>query len=218
MTGYDLALYLVTDRELCGERGVAETVRLAVDGGATTVQLRDKTASLDEQLRGAEAIAEAVAGRAAFVVNDRLDVAVAARERGIPVDGVHLGQADEAVVAARSALGASAIVGLSASTEAHLAAALALPEGTVDYFGVGPIRSTRTKPDHDAPVGIDGFARFAAASPLPCVAIGDVKIGDAAVLRDAGAAGLAVVSALCAAPDPAAAARAFIEAWRRPSS
>lgn len=209
----DLSLYLVTDRELCGARGVAETVRRAVDGGVGIVQLRDKHADADEQLRQAEEIAAAIDGRAAFVVNDRLDVALAARDRGIPVDGVHLGQGDTAVLGAREALGPDAIIGLTANTEEHLAAVARLPRGTVDHLGVGVIRPTSTKPDHPPALGVDGFARLAAESPVPCVAIGGVRLEDAADLRAAGAAGLAVVSALCAAEDPERAAREFLAAW-----
>ena len=100
-----LDLYLVTDAALCGDRGVAETVRQAVQGGVTTVQLRDKHRTAAEQLRELELLAEAIDGRADLVINDRLDVAVAARERGLPVAGVHLGQGDDAVTRARAELG-----------------------------------------------------------------------------------------------------------------
>jgi len=208
-----LGLYLVTDRARCGARGVPETVRRAVDGGAAVVQLRDKDAGPDAQLRQLEALAAAIDGRARLVVNDRLDVALAARDRGLPVDGVHLGQDDADVLAAREALGPGALVGLTAHTPAHLAAVARLPEGTVDYLGIGVIRPTATKADHPRPLGVDGFAALAAGTPVPCVAIGGITPGDAAPLRRAGAAGIAVVSAICAAEDPEAAARAFTRAW-----
>lgn len=210
-----LGLYVVTDRDLCGARGVVETVRRAVDGGAQTVQLRDKHASLEAQLREAEQLAAVIDGRALLIVNDRLDVALAARERGIPVDGVHLGQGDEQAVAARRALGAGAIVGLTANTGEHLAALERMPAGTVDYLGVGVIRPTATKPDHPPALGIEGFAALAAATRIPCVAIGGIALADVAPLKRAGAAGVAVISAICAAADPEAAARAFARAWER---
>lgn len=206
-------IYLVTDRELCGERGVTETVRLAVAGGVGMVQLRDKQASERELLTQLEELAQVIAGRATLVINDRLDVAVAARERGIAVDGVHLGQGDAAVAAARDALGPGAFIGLTANTAAHLVALAALPPGTVDQLGVGVIRPTSTKPDHPPALGIAGFARIAQLAPVPCVAIGGVVRADAHALRGAGAAGLAVVSALCAAPDPERAARELCAAW-----
>jgi len=209
----DLSLYLVTDADLCGDRGVVDTVRRAVDGGVRIVQLRDKEATDAETVDQLLALSRAIDGRALLVVNDRLDAAVAARARGARVDGVHLGQGDASVLRAREALGPDALIGLTANSSAHLEAVRALPAGTVDYLGVGVIRPTATKPDHPEPLGVDGFAEFAARSPLPCVAIGGVGIDDTAALRRAGAAGLAVVSALCAADDPAATAGDFRRRW-----
>lgn len=209
----DLSLYLVTDPSLCGARGVVETVREAVAGGVRIVQLRDKEATDEETVVQLVALSAAIDGRALLVVNDRLDAALEARRRGARVDGVHLGQTDASVLRARELLGPETLIGLTANTSAHLAEVAALPPGTVDYLGVGVIRPTRTKPDHPAPLGIDGFAAFVARSPLPCVAIGGVDLDDAAPLREAGAAGIAVVSALCAADDPRAAAAAFRRRW-----
>lgn len=209
----DLSLYLVTDADLCGDRGVVDTVRRAVDGGVRIVQLRDKEATDAETVDQLLALSRAIGGRALLVVNDRLDAAVAARARGARVDGVHLGQGDASVLRAREALGPDALIGLTANSSAHLEAVRALPAGTVDYLGVGVIRPTATKPDHPEPLGVDGFAEFAARSPLPCVAIGGVGIDDTEALRRAGAAGLAVVSALCAADDPAATAGDFRRRW-----
>jgi len=208
----DLSLYLVTDRALCGPRGVAAVVADAVAGGVTAVQVRDKHASDADLLHQLEHLAAAIAGRAALIVNDRLDVAVEARARGIRVDGVHLGQSDTAATAARAALGPSAIVGLTANTADQLAAVARMPHGTVDYVGVGVIRPTTTKPDHPPALGVDGFAALAAASPVPCVAIGGIRETDARALRAAGAAGIAVVSAVCAADDPRRAAESFVRA------
>ncbi|WP_292762789.1 bifunctional hydroxymethylpyrimidine kinase/phosphomethylpyrimidine kinase, partial [Microbacterium sp. UBA3486] len=209
----DLSLYLVTDAALCGDRGVVETVRRAVDGGVRIVQLRDKDATDAETVDQLIALSRVIDGRALLVVNDRLDAVVAARERGARVDGVHLGQGDASVLRAREALGPDALVGLTANTRAHLDAVDALPAGTVDYLGVGVIRPTATKPDHPAPLGVDGFRDLVAASSLPCVAIGGVGIDDTEPLRDAGAAGLAVVSVLCAADDPEATAAEFRRRW-----
>ncbi|MGO4489473.1 bifunctional hydroxymethylpyrimidine kinase/phosphomethylpyrimidine kinase [Microbacterium sp. 2RAF4] len=210
----DLSLYLVTDAALCGDRGVVETVRRAVDGGVRIVQLRDKEATDEETVEQLVALSQAIDGRALLVVNDRLDAVLAAREGGARVDGVHLGQGDASVLRAREALGPDALIGLTANTAAHLDAVRALPAGTVDYLGVGVIRPTLTKPDHPTPLGVEGFRDFARRSPLPCVAIGGVHIDDTEALRDAGAAGVAVVSALCAADDPAAAATRFLRRWR----
>ncbi|MFJ2370452.1 bifunctional hydroxymethylpyrimidine kinase/phosphomethylpyrimidine kinase [Microbacterium sp. NPDC087665] len=213
----DLSLYLVTDTALCGDRGVVETVRQAVDGGVRIVQLRDKTASDAEIVDQLVALSHVIDGRALLVVNDRLDAALAARGCGARVDGVHLGQGDASVLRARAELGSDAVIGLTANTAEHLAAVLALPAGTVDYLGVGVIRPTSTKPDHPQTLGVDGFRAFAAASPLPCVAIGGVGVDDVDDLRAAGAAGIAVVSALCAAEEPRSAAEDFLRRWRRGS-
>ncbi len=209
----DLSLYLVTDATLCGDRGVVETVRRAVDGGVRIVQLRDKDASDAETVDQLLALSQAIDGRALLVVNDRLDAAVAARERGARVDGVHLGQGDASVLRAREVLGPEALIGLTANSPAHLDAVEALPSGTVDYLGVGVIRPTTTKQDHPAPLGVEGFRGLVSRSALPCVAIGGVGMDDTEALREAGAAGLAVVSALCAADDPATTARQFRRRW-----
>ncbi|WKK71651.1 thiamine phosphate synthase [Rathayibacter oskolensis] len=215
MSALDLSLYLVTDTRQCGERGVPAVVARAVSGGVRTVQIRDHDASAAELVSLVVAVASVLDERTTLVVDDRVDVVLAARLAGALVHGVHVGQSDLPATAARAILGADAVVGLTADTPEHLEAAHALPPGTVDYLGVGVIRPTATKADHPAPLGLDGFARFAAASPYPCVAIGGVALGDAAPLRQRGAAGLAVVSAICTADDPAAAARAFREEWDR---
>ncbi|MCM3657946.1 bifunctional hydroxymethylpyrimidine kinase/phosphomethylpyrimidine kinase [Agromyces mediolanus] len=216
----DLSLSLVTDAALCGERGVVATVEAAVAGGATIVQLRDKHAGDEEFLVLLGRLAAVIDGRVPLIVNDRLELALRARADGIRVDGVHLGQGDASVLRARAELGPDAIVGLTANTPAHLDAVAALPAGTVDYLGVGVLRPTSTKPDHPPALGLAGFAglqaaaRDASGAPVPCVAIGGVRMEDAAPLRAVGAAGVAIVSAICAAPDPRRAAAEFAAAWR----
>ncbi|AXL12610.1 bifunctional hydroxymethylpyrimidine kinase/phosphomethylpyrimidine kinase [Microbacterium foliorum] len=210
----DLSLYLVTDPDLCGDRGVVGTVRRAVDGGVRIVQLRDKTATDAETTAQLVELSRVIDGRALLLVNDRLDSALAARERGARVDGVHLGQGDASVLRAREVLGAEAVIGLTANSPEHLEAVRALPPGTVDYLGVGVIRPTATKADHPPALGVEGFRAVVETTALPCVAIGGVGIDDTERLRSAGAAGLAVVSALCAAADPAETAEAFVRRWR----
>ncbi|MGK9147626.1 thiamine phosphate synthase [Plantibacter flavus] len=213
-----LATYLVTDAAASGDRGVLDVVRRAVDGGATAVQVREKHASARELFELTVRAADVVAGRALLLVDDRVDVFLAARSAGAVVHGVHVGQSDLPVDAVRRIVGEAAVVGLTANTAAHLDAVAALPAGTVDYLGVGVIRPTLTKPDHPAPLGIRGFAAIAGSTELPCVAIGGVALADTAALHAAGAAGLAVVSAICGAEDPAVAARAFGDAWAEASA
>lgn len=210
----DLGIYLVTDPLLVGERGVEQTVAAAVDAGVAAVQLRDKEADDDALLRQAERLAEIIAGRALFLVNDRLDVVLRARRAGLPVDGVHLGQDDTPVDKARAALGPEAVIGWSADRPEHLDQLRRLPEGTVDYLGVGAVHPTQTKADHPEAVGIEGFGRFARQAGLPCVAIGGITQDDVPELKTVGASGAAVVSAICAAADPYSAASDLVSAWR----
>lgn len=208
-------IYLVTDTAQCGARGVTETVRAAVAGGIRTVQIREKHAPAADFYALVLAVADAVGDQALLLVDDRVDIYLAARAAGAAVHGVHVGQSDLPAAAVRQLVGPDAVVGLTANTAGHLAALRTLPADTVDYLGAGVIRPTNTKPDHPAPLGIGGFRAFTAASPLPCVAIGGIHAADVAPLRAAGASGVAVVSAVCAATDPHRAAGELVAAWNR---
>jgi len=201
---FDLAVYLITDPVLCGIRGVRATVREAIAGGASMVQLRDphaKSRALVDEARGLAAIARSAG--VPFIVNDRVDVALA-----VGADGVHVGQSDMSPGDARRLIGPDRILGLSITSEDDL-------EGSdltgVDYLGVGPIYPTPTKFDAAPAMAIGGLRAIAARTRLPIVAIGGLHAGNAAEAVEAGAAGVAVVSAICAAPDPAAAARELRE-------
>jgi thiamine-phosphate pyrophosphorylase len=201
--GLDLRLYLVTDTGLCGARGVPATVTAAVRGGVTAVQVRDPEASTRALCGLARAVADVLAGTGVpLLVNDRADVA-----RAVGAHGVHLGQQDLDPGAARDLLGQDAVVGLSVSGPADVTAAHRLPAGTVDYLGVGPVHRTATKPDAAPALGLAGTAEVAAGTTLPCVAIGGIHPRNVAEVRRTGVAGVAVVSAICAADDPARAAR-----------
>jgi thiamine-phosphate pyrophosphorylase len=206
-------IYLVTDTGLCGGRGVVETVRAAVAAGVRTVQVRDKGSSAAELYELVRGVADAVGADATVLVNDRVDVYLAARAGGAAVQGVHLGQGDLPVEQARRLVGPTAIIGLTANSDEHLRRLGELPANTVDYLGVGVIHPTSTKPDHPPAFGVDGFTAFAARSPLPCVAIGGVSLADIAPLRRAGAVAAAVVSAVCSAADAHASALSLVTAW-----
>lgn len=201
-----LDVYLVVDPDLCGPRGVPATVRRALAGGVSAVQVRAPGATTRELCALTAAVRAAVgASGVPVLVDDRADVAVATG-----ADGVHVGQSDLDPRAARRVLGADALVGLSVSTTAQVEEALALPVGTVDYLGVGPVHATPTKPEAASPLGYVRTASLvarAAGGPLPCVAIGGVGPTTVTAVRATGVAGVAVVSAVCAAADPAAAAR-----------
>ena len=198
----DLSLYLVTDPAMTAARGLVETVRAAAAGGITMVQLRDKAAGDAERVALARSRVGALSGTPIpGIVNDRADIAAAAGAHG-----VHLGQEDGDPSRARALLGPGAIIGQSAGDLAELAR---VDPGLVDYVGIGPFASTATKGDAGAPLGAAGFARLRAATPLPAVAIGGLGPANAAQAVAAGADGVAVVSAICAAEDPEAAARAL---------
>lgn len=198
----DLSLYLITDPHLCADKGLVETVMAAVRGGVTIVQLRDKHASDGEMIDQARRLKAALAGTGVpLIINDRLEIALAAG-----ADGLHLGQDDGDVEAARRALGSDAILGLSVQTHEQLAR---LDPGRLDYLGLGPVFATPSKHDHATPLGFEGLARLVAKSPLPSVAIGGLKVEHAAAVRAAGAQGAAVISAICGQPDPESAARLF---------
>ncbi|MBB2792845.1 UNVERIFIED_ORG: thiamine-phosphate pyrophosphorylase [Rhizobium pisi] len=200
MKAFDLSLYLVLDPDLCARIGMVETARLAVAGGATMVQLRDKQARTACMIETGRALKQALGGTGArLIVNDDVEAAIA-----IGADGLHIGQEDMDARTARGMIGPDMILGLSVETEALAAA---VDRDLVDYTGVGPVFATATKADHKQPIGFDGLARLVQVSPVPSVAIGGLKAEHVAEVFAAGAKGLAVVSAVCGTPDPAAATR-----------
>ncbi|NQD42941.1 thiamine phosphate synthase, partial [Glutamicibacter halophytocola] len=157
------------------------------------------------------AAARLTEGKAKLLINDRIDVFLAARAAGAAVSGIHIGQKDIPVRLARQIMG-EGIIGLSASTDAQLAQAN-LDAEAIDYLGVGAVRATPTKKDHPTPIGLDGFARAASLTSLPCVAIGAITAQDASAIRAGGGAGMAVVRAICNADDPQAASGQLVAAW-----
>ncbi len=203
-------IYLVTDTRLCGGRaGVAATAAAAARGGVRTVQLRDPSATTRELVALGRALRAALDPFGVpLIINDRADVALV-----VGAAGAHVGQRDLDPRDARALLGPQAHVGLSVSNEQELADALALPAGTVDLLGVGPIRDTPSKTDAAPAMGWDGLAAVCAASPVPAVAIGGVGVDDLATVVRAGAVGAAVISAICGRPDPEGAARQLVSAW-----
>jgi thiamine-phosphate diphosphorylase len=203
----DYGLYLVTDRPLCLGRSLLDVARAAVAGGVRVVQLREKHAPTREFVELGRALLALLAPLGVpLIINDRLDVALA-----IGAQGAHLGQDDMPVAQARAMLGPKAILGLSLETMDQLRAAEALPAGLVDYYGLSPIFQTPTKTDAGPGWGLAGLARARAevdaGSGRAIVAIGGIGPHNAASVLRCGAQGLAVVSAICSAPDPEAASR-----------
>jgi thiamine-phosphate diphosphorylase len=183
-----------------------------VAGGATAVQVREKQADagvfLDTVLKVAAVLPESVA----LFVNDRVDVFLAARHAGARVTGVHVGQQDLPVAAVRELVGPEALIGLTANTPAELFAA-GREVARVDYVGIGSVHATASKADAAPALGVAGFATLAGSTFLPAVAIGGITAADISGLRAAGAAGVAVISAICGAADPRAATARLVRAW-----
>jgi thiamine-phosphate pyrophosphorylase len=201
----DLRLYAIIDPERAGGHDLAELAGLLAAGGATLVQLRDKHGSTRAMVAAARTIKDTLAPvRVPLVVNDRVDVALAAN-----ADGVHVGQDDMAVEDARRLLGPDAIIGLSIKTVAQAQAA---PLELLDYVGIGGVFATTSKDNPDPPIGVAGLKRIADVfrqrrPDFPMCAIAGIDRGNAAPSIAAGVDGVAVISALSLAPDPADAAR-----------
>lgn len=208
----DLRCYLVTSGH---DRHTVETAAAAAAAGAGMIQVRAKGLGTAELLELVTAVAEAVHGAAPgsrVIVDDRADVAFAARYAGAPVAGVHLGWDDLPVDAARAMLGPDAVIGMTTGTMDLVQGAQKLA-GKLDYIGCGPFRPTPTKSSGRTPLGVDGYPPLVAATELPMVAIGDVKPSDAESLAGTGVAGLALVRAIMAAEDPAAVVRQVLAAF-----
>ena len=208
---FDLSLYLVTDRPLSGGRDMAWIVREAAAGGVTMVQLREKECSTAEFIQLARELKAALAPLGIpLIINDRVDVALA-----VDADGVHIGQSDMPYATARKLLGRDKIIGLSVETMDEAVAANALD---VDYIGISPVYATPTKTDTLTPFGLDGVDEVMRCSRHRCVAIGGMNRDTVGEVIAHGVEGVAVVSAIVAAPSPreAAAELAEIISTKRP--
>lgn len=208
----DLRCYLVTSGT--GRRTV-EIAAEAAAAGAGIVQVRGKELATAELMELARAVGRAVAAASpttAVVVDDRADVAWALAREHEPISGVHLGQDDLPVAAARALLGPEALIGLTTGT-LELVRRAAEVEDLVDYLGAGPFRPTPTKDSGRPALGIDGYRPLVAATRLPVVAIGDVTPADVPALAATGIAGTALVRAVMGAEAPGAAVRQVLTGW-----
>jgi thiamine-phosphate pyrophosphorylase len=201
----DLRLYALVDPDRAGGRGLPELAWHVAAGGATLVQLRDKHSDTHTMVEEARAMRENLAPmHVPLLINDRVDVALAAN-----ADGVHVGQDDMAIEDARRLLGPKAIIGLSIKTVEQAQAA---PVDLMDYAAIGGVYATTSKDNPDPPVGVAGLARIAQAlrarrPDLPICAIAGIDASNAAATIKAGADGVAVISALSLAENPPDAAR-----------
>lgn len=205
MNNIDLTLYGILDPERSLGRDLAVLADEAILGGCTLLQLRDKNGSTREMIARASAIAEAVAGRVPFLINDRVDVAMV-----VGADGVHVGQDDMPVTLVRDLMGPEAHVGLSVKTPDE---AVNLPSG-LDYICIGGVFDTQSK-DNARSIGVDGWKQLAETSrksmsvKMPVGAIAGIDLNGAEQLIKAGADGVALISALFMEEDVQHAARTF---------
>ena len=194
------SLYLVTDRALSGERSLETVVEQAVSGGVTVVQLREKNCEPSEFLAMAHKLKTLLhPHHIPLIINDDVDIAIE-----VQAEGIHIGQSDRNVKEVREILGAQAIIGLSVETKNQAIEANELP---IDYIGISPVFATQTKANHSKPWGLEGVRWLREHSRHPLIAIGGINTGNASDVIRAGAHGIAVVSSICSAKDPEAAAR-----------
>lgn len=200
-----LGVYVVTSSELVPGRGHRDVALAAIEGGATAVQLRAKSLGDDELLPLAEELAARCREAGVlFVVNDRVEVALASGAAG-----VHVGRWDEHA-GIRERLGREPVLGMTVEDVTQVADAEA---AGADYLGV-TVWATPTKVDA-VPLGLEGLRAVTAATELPVVGIGGIEASNAVEVLAAGAAGVAVVSAVGAAPDPIAATRVLADVVSR---
>lgn len=199
----DYSLYLVTDRPLCLGKHLEDVVAAAVSGGVTVVQLREKSSQTKEFIDLAQMVQRLLKPlHIPLIINDRIDVALA-----VNADGIHIGQNDMPYDMARGLMGPEAVIGLSVETMEQAEQA---EELDVDYLGVSPIFSTPTKTDTYTAWGLDGLTDLKGKSRHTLVAIGGLNASNARQVVQAGADGIAVVSAICSARDPGQAAHELL--------
>ena len=221
----DISAYLVIGPENSA-RPVEEIVSAAVDEGFTCVQIRSKVATAREMISILKKSAAAIhalgkSNSVALLVDDRLDVVLAAREAGIKVDGVHVGQSDIPVEVCRKFLGEDSIVGLSARTGDLIDYVKNADVSQIDYFGAGPLHKTQTKLDAGKMANgkfithsFEEFSELVKVSPIPVVVGGGVKLKDIPALAATKVQGFFVVSAVAGADNPKLAARELVTAWK----
>lgn len=197
-------LYVILDSSTRPNRPLIDVLNGAAIAGVSIFQYRNKTASIKDAFREALPLRNRARElEVLFLVNDRCDLALA-----LDADGVHVGQDDLPVAQARRILGPEAVIGLSTHSDRQVEAADRLQP---DYIGFGPIFAPGSKTDHDPIVGIDALKRIRVLTRLPIFAIGGIRLGQVRAVIEAGADGIAVISALASAPDIEVAVSALLE-------
>lgn len=222
---FSIEKYFVVGPENTWNRPVVPIVKDAIEAGFTCIQLRSKTASAREIIDLAREVSDLISSmkkenEVTLLINDRLDVALAAREAGAKVDGIHVSQTDIPVSVCRKYLGPDAVIGLSAPTGDLTRYVQERNFKDVDYFGAGPFHETETKKDCGLDDEgniiyrtLDEIKKLVAISPLPITIGGGVKAEDMKALAETGVDGFFVVSAIASAEDPKAAAKELVEKW-----
>ena len=222
---FDISAYLIIGPENAKNRSVEEIVKAAIDAGFTCVQLRSKIASARELIDIAERCSNLInamnkSDKVALLINDRLDVALAARDKGIKVDGIHVGQDDIPAEICRKYLGNNAIVGFTPRKQNMIDYVKNYDCSCIDYFGVGPIHASTSKPEAGRQIDgsvvtrtIDELTELVKISPVPIVVGGGLKIEDLPIVANIGVNGFFVISAVAGADDPYLAAKNLVDLW-----
>lgn len=222
---FDLSAYFVVGPENTKGRRVLDVIEESIEAGITFLQIRSKEVSAKELIELTLETSELLERKGkkdsvTLVVNDRLDVILAAREAGAKVDGIHVGQTDIPVDVCRKYLGKDAVIGLSARTDELIDYVKNVDVAEVDYFGAGPLHETKTKPDcglnSQGEVIVRSFEELkelAKISPIPIVVGGGVKEKDLNDLAQTGVDGFFVVSAIAEAEDPFLATKKLVDTW-----
>ena len=204
-------LYVILDPSVCPARPLIEVLTAAAGAGAALFQYRNKTASMKDAYVEALALRQAAAKAGVlFIVNDRCDLALA-----VDADGVHLGQGDLPLHLARKVMGPDKLIGISTHNPDQVREATA---GKPDYLGFGPIFKPGSKQDHDPVVGLEGLCAMRGLTPLPVFAIGGIQIDQVGAVMNAGADGVAVISAILKAEDIREAVKKFLAHMPTPTS
>jgi len=199
-------LHVLTDRVFAYPRQLFEVINLVLSGGASVIQLRDKTASFEEMFSLGKQLKELTADQIPLIINDRIDVALA-----LDASGVHIGQKDIPAKEARKRIGHKMILGVSTSSTEQ---AIKAQDDGADYLGVGPIFPTMSKMDTDPAIGLSGLKKIKESVKIPVIAIGGISMANASEVMDI-ADGIAVISAVLKASDPEKAVRDLIQILKK---
>ncbi|QCE33591.1 thiamine phosphate synthase [Acetobacteraceae bacterium] len=198
-------LHVITDRH--ASLSVIEQAKQAAQNGASVIQLRDKIASDAQMILWGKEILNAIAPYPCrLIINDRIDVAIQ-----VQAHGLHVGQKDGNIEHIRQKIGCKMILGLSITAPRQLKS---IPKCQIDYIGVGPLRATTSKKDHDLPLGFEGIKEIISLTKFPVITIGGIVLEDLSPLKKAGSKGIAVISAISQNKNPSEAIALFSRTWK----